>query len=83
MTVFPDISCRMNFDCSPESPDGIGATPEQHPKYHRSERSLHLLTTRFITALQESEDGVMDLKEVSGATPVNIVKMMCSGTHAF
>ena len=31
----------------------------------RFEKSLGLLTTRFVTLLQEAEDGVLDLKVVS------------------
>jgi hypothetical protein len=31
----------------------------------RYEKSLGLLTTRFVTLLQKAKDGVLDLKEVS------------------
>uniref|UniRef100_A0A3Q1GB23 E2F transcription factor 4 n=1 Tax=Acanthochromis polyacanthus TaxID=80966 RepID=A0A3Q1GB23_9TELE len=37
--------------------------PEAIPKYQRSLRSLHVLTTKFVGILQEAEDGVMDLRE--------------------
>lgn len=35
------------------------ATPSRH------EKSLGLLTTKFVTLLQEAKDGVLDLKAVS------------------
>lgn len=34
-------------------------------KYKRYEKSLGLLTTRFVSLLQKAEDGVLDLKSVS------------------
>lgn len=61
----------MDPDGSPHSPDGVTAMLDQTPKYQRSLRSLNQLTTRFVTCLQESEDGVLDLKDVSDLTPVN------------
>lgn len=33
----------------------------------RHEKSLGLLTTKFVSLLQEAQDGVLDLKAVSGA----------------
>lgn len=35
------------------------------PQSQRHERSLGLLTTKFVTLLQEAKDGVLDLKVVS------------------
>lgn len=35
-------------------------------KYKRYEKSLGLLTTKFVSLLQEAKDGVLDLKIVSG-----------------
>ena len=38
-------------------------TSDQAPSRH--EKSLGLLTTKFVTLLQEAKDGVLDLKVVS------------------
>lgn len=43
----------------------------QDPKGHRSLRSLCMLTRWFVKLLEESEDGTLDLKDVSDLTPVN------------
>lgn len=37
--------------------------------YKRYEKSLGLLTTRFVSLLQKAKDGVMDLKIVSKLCP--------------
>lgn len=36
--------------------------------YKRYEKSLGLLTTRFVTLLQKAKDGVLDLRSVSKKT---------------
>lgn len=36
-------------------------------KYKRYEKSLGLLTTKFVSLLQKAKDGVLDLKIVSKA----------------
>ncbi|KAF1392911.1 hypothetical protein PFLUV_G00032940 [Perca fluviatilis] len=54
----------MDPECSPNSPDEVTATPDQqNPKYQRSLRSLHMLTTRFVSMLQQADGGVLDLKQ--------------------
>lgn len=45
-------------DC--DSPSGLASTPSRH------EKSLGLLTSRFVALLQEAKDGVLDLKKASG-----------------
>uniref|UniRef100_A0A3P8NQT0 E2F/DP family winged-helix DNA-binding domain-containing protein n=1 Tax=Astatotilapia calliptera TaxID=8154 RepID=A0A3P8NQT0_ASTCA len=44
--------------------------PEQHPKYKRSQRSLHVLTTKFVQLLQESKSGELDLRDAVRALAV-------------
>lgn len=68
---FPLMSSRMDPEGSPRSPEGDTATSDQNPKYQRNLRSLNLLTTRFVSLLQDSTGGVLDLKEVSDVKPVN------------
>uniref|UniRef100_A0A668TAV5 E2F/DP family winged-helix DNA-binding domain-containing protein n=1 Tax=Oreochromis aureus TaxID=47969 RepID=A0A668TAV5_OREAU len=46
------------------------AMPEQNPKYKRSLRSLHVLTTKFVQLLQESETGELDLRDAVRALAV-------------
>ena len=41
----------------------------------RFEKSLGLLTTRFVNLLQEAEDGVLDLKVVSDLKNVNSLSL--------
>uniref|UniRef100_A0A3Q1GB13 E2F transcription factor 4 n=1 Tax=Acanthochromis polyacanthus TaxID=80966 RepID=A0A3Q1GB13_9TELE len=54
----------MDPPVSPQSADEeTPVLPDQIPKYQRSLRSLHVLTTKFVGILQEAEDGVMDLRE--------------------
>ncbi|XP_045888097.1 transcription factor E2F4-like isoform X1 [Micropterus dolomieu] len=53
----------MEPEDSPHSPDGEAVMPDQNPKYQRSLRSLNVLATRFVRLLQETEGGVLDLKE--------------------
>ncbi|TDH17126.1 hypothetical protein EPR50_G00005080 [Perca flavescens] len=54
----------MDPERSPNSPDEVTATPDQqNPKYQRSLRSLHMLTTRFVSMLQQADGGVLDLKQ--------------------
>lgn len=49
---------------SPHSADEeISVLSDQIPKYQRSLRSLHLLTTKFVRILQESKGGELDLRE--------------------
>lgn len=43
----------------------------QDPNCQRSLRSLCVLTRWFVNLLEESEDGTLDLKDVSDLTPVN------------
>jgi len=57
---------RMDPEGSQLSPDGETPTLDHNPKYQRKLKSLHLLATKFIRLLQEAEDGVLDLKDVSG-----------------
>lgn len=58
----------MDLEDSPHSPDEDTSMPEQNPKYKRSLRSLHVLTTKFVQLLQESETGELDLRDVSEPT---------------
>lgn len=58
----------MDPEDSPHSPDEDTSMPEQHPKYKRSQRSLHVLTTKFVQLLQESKSGELDLRDVSEPT---------------
>lgn len=48
---------KMEF----EAAETARSTPSRHQK------SLGLLTTKFVSLLQEAKDGVLDLKVVSGA----------------
>lgn len=43
----------------------------------RFEKSLGLLTTRFVTLLQKAKDGVLDLKVVSTFTMLRSKKLTC------
>lgn len=45
----------------------------QPPTPSRHEKSLGLLTTKFVTLLQEAKDGVLDLKAVSMQRAVFVV----------
>lgn len=47
------------------SPDGDPTTNDQIPKYQRSLRSLNLLAIKFVKLLQEADEGILDLKDVS------------------
>lgn len=47
------------------SPIGQGHLPSHITPGSRYEKSLGLLTTRFVALLQKAKDGVLDLKEVS------------------
>lgn len=58
----------MDPEDSPHSPDEDTSMPVQHPKYKRSQRSLHVLTTKFVQLLQESKSGELDLRDVSEPT---------------
>lgn len=62
----------MDPEVSLHSPDEETAMPDQITKCQsmRSMRSLNVLATRFVKLLQEAEDGVLDLKEVSEQGPV-------------
>ncbi|XP_029312691.1 transcription factor E2F4-like [Cottoperca gobio] len=51
--------CPLNPD---HGSDRETATPDQNPKFQRSLRSLHMLTTRFVRLLQEAESGELDLR---------------------
>ena len=44
----------------------------------RFEKSLGLLTTRFVNLLQEARDGVLDLKVVSVLCPKNTLNLKFS-----
>lgn len=59
---FPD---RMDCDSSPESSDEVCHTQNNFSKPTRRDRSLFQLTTRFIGALRDSQDGLLDLNRVS------------------
>lgn len=48
----------------PQDPNFGDHTPSRH------EKSLGLLTTKFVTLLQEAKDGVLDLKLVGDLTRV-------------
>ncbi|XP_067446706.1 transcription factor E2F5-like [Thunnus thynnus] len=52
----------MDPEGNPHSPDGETAMSDQSPKYQRCQRSLNVLTTRFVRLLQEAQGGVLDLK---------------------
>lgn len=56
----------MELEGSPQSPDED--ISGQIPKYERGDRSLRVLTSRFVKLMQESEGRQVDLKEVSHAT---------------
>lgn len=43
----------------------------------RREKSLGVLTMKFVGLLQQAEDGVLDLKEVSGAAAGGIWELAC------
>ncbi|XP_034724961.1 transcription factor E2F5-like [Etheostoma cragini] len=61
----------MDPERSPNSSDEVTATPDQqNPKYQRSLRSLHMLTTRFVSMLQQADGGVLDLKQAIGVLAV-------------
>lgn len=65
--LFPFLTSIMDPEASPHSPDEETAILDQIPKCHRSMRSLNLLATKFVKLLQQAEDGVLDLKDVSQA----------------
>lgn len=46
--------------------DGSGGSGGSNSSSSRHEKSLGLLTTKFVSLLQEAKDGVLDLKAVSG-----------------
>ncbi|XP_041842685.1 transcription factor E2F4-like isoform X2 [Melanotaenia boesemani] len=52
----------MESDDSLPCPDGDTRVPGQKPKCLRKQRSLNLLTTRFVSLLQEAEGGELDLR---------------------
>lgn len=60
----------MDPEDSPHSPDEDTSMPEQNPKYKRSQRSLHVLTTKFVQLLQESKSGELDLRDAVRALAV-------------
>nr|XP_046241757.1 transcription factor E2F4-like [Scatophagus argus]XP_046241766.1 transcription factor E2F4-like [Scatophagus argus] len=53
----------MDPEGGPHSPNKGNAMPNENPRCQRSLRSLNALTTKFVSLLQEAEDGVMDLRE--------------------
>jgi hypothetical protein len=60
------------------APNPVPVTPGS-----RYEKSLGLLTTRFVTLLQKAKDGVLDLKEVSPIQFIYIYKHYnCTQTAA-
>ena len=56
----PDLAMDQTMDSvhSPDGENGNGTTNESS----RQEKSLGILTTRFVTLLQEAPDGILDLK---------------------
>lgn len=50
-----------------ESEAGLEATPSQESTVNvsRHEKSLGLLTSKFVALLQSADDGILDLKAVS------------------
>ncbi|XP_075881489.1 transcription factor E2F4-like [Nelusetta ayraudi] len=54
----------MDCDSSPESSDEVCHTQNNFSKPPRRDRSLFQLTTRFIGALRDSQDGLLDLNRV-------------------
>ncbi len=46
----------------------------------RFEKSLGLLTTRFVNLLQEADGGILDLKVVSAAFVFNVIYMLIERT---
>ncbi len=46
----------------------------------RFEKSLGLLTTRFVNLLQEADGGILDLKVVSAAIVFNVIYMLIEST---
>lgn len=54
----------MDPPVSPHSADEEAPVlPDQIPKYQRSLRSLHMLTTKFVRILQDAKGGELDLRE--------------------
>ena len=49
---------------------------DQGPSTNRHEKSLGLLTTKFVSLLQEAKDGVLDLKVVSIVKVIHNVYFM-------
>lgn len=47
----------------------------------RHEKSLGLLTSRFVTLLQSAEDGILDLKAVSQSCSVSLFTFFFYLTH--
>lgn len=54
-------------------PGGAAGDSLQPQTPSRHEKSLGLLTTKFVTLLQEAKDGVLDLKAVSAQPRVFVV----------
>ncbi|KAM7319385.1 hypothetical protein ACRRTK_021068 [Alexandromys fortis] len=50
----------------PPPPPGAPSSQPPAALSSRHEKSLGLLTTKFVSLLQEAQDGVLDLKAVSG-----------------
>lgn len=67
----------MDPDGNPQSSDG--ATAMLYPQ--RGHKSLCTITRWFISLLEESEDGTLDLKDVSDLTPVNHAIQVLITTH--
>lgn len=58
------MSNRVDPVNSDKGSGGDSAMPAQEPKSRRT-KSLVEITRRFLRLLQESEDGILDLKEAS------------------
>lgn len=56
-----------------ETPEAVRSTPSRH------EKSLGLLTMKFVSLLQEAKDGVLDLKVVSETGRVTRLRVVVSG----
>lgn len=62
--MLANVSSRMDCSSSPESSDEGCHSQTPFSKRARRDRSLFQLTTRFIGALRDSQDGILDVNRV-------------------
>jgi len=59
-----EYKCHINEEEVLDGEEIVTGVLSDSADHHRAEKSLGLLTTKFVHLLQEAQDGVLDLKQV-------------------